>query len=281
MRAAVYGYGRAGASLARTLPRAGVQVVAVGARGEPARSRAAADHPGAHIFTDIGSQAWRDVDVLFLAVTDRSVSDVARALATTEIPRAVVHLAGSRGLAALEPLEGLSALAMFHPLASLDGHGPIPSGTVVGIETVDLALASRLEALAQAAGLLPWTLRPGQAVRYHAAATIAANHPVALFDVALQLLDDVGVRAGDARRGLARLLRSVADNLEQRPPAEALTGAVARGDIDTVHAHLRAVAHRPDAHALYRALSTRLLPVAGLDHETEDALLRLLASGGD
>ena len=114
--AAVLGLGKAGLSLVASLLDAKVPVVA-GARRLPALARERGELPRA---------------ALFLAVPDGALEQVVAGLARwPELPRAVVHLAGARGLDVLAPLARRTAIASFHPLASLDGEHAIPRGTLI------------------------------------------------------------------------------------------------------------------------------------------------------
>ncbi|MBK5188088.1 MAG: DUF2520 domain-containing protein, partial [Gemmatimonadaceae bacterium] len=77
------------------------------------------------------------------------------------------------------------------------------------------------------------------------------------------------------------LLGAAAENVSALEPAAALTGPVARGDVETVRAHLDALADVPEILALYRALSREALPLAaagGADRARLEALARALGS---
>jgi predicted short-subunit dehydrogenase-like oxidoreductase (DUF2520 family) len=97
---------------------------------------------------------------------------------------------------------------------------------------------------------------------YHAAATLLSNGLVALFDAALA----VGARATSDPRALhaalATLLAATSANLQRSTPQAAVTGPVARGDVDVVRGHLERLAADPSALEIYRALGRRLLALA-------------------
>ncbi len=67
------------------------------------------------------------------------------------------------------------------------------------------------------------------------------------------------------RLALIGLLRGTLENLERQSPERALTGPVSRGDVATVRRHLNALADKPEALALYRLLSHRMLGMAVRD----------------
>jgi predicted short-subunit dehydrogenase-like oxidoreductase (DUF2520 family) len=83
---------------------------------------------------------------------------------------------------------------------------------------------------------------------YHAAATIASNHLVALLGQAERVAATAGVPL-DAYMGL---VRATVDNVAELGPRAALTGPVRRGDDATVARHLSAL--DPDERPAYEAM---------------------------
>src|SRR5690606_8021447 len=138
-----------------------------------------------------------------------------------------------------------------------------------------LAVGRRLvRALGGRPFVIPPTLRP----LYHAAATYASNYLVALIAVAARLMQSAGVDQEDALPAMLHLVRGTLDNLEQLGPAAALTGPIARGDVDTVRLHLARLSD--EDRALYCALgreTVRLARAAGLDPGRAVTLESLLA----
>lgn len=66
-------------------------------------------------------------------------------------------------------------------------------------------------------------------------------------------------RSRDAQRALAPLIRASTDGISERPLAQALTGPLVRGDVDTIERHLAALARDPSLADLYRRLALELL----------------------
>ena len=108
-------------------------------------------------------------------------------------------------------------------------------------------------------GLRPFRVAADQRAEYHAAATIASNHLVALLGQAARVADAAGVPA----EALLPLVRAAIDNVDALGAGDALTGPVARGDADTVARHLDALP--PDERATYRALAREALRLSGRD----------------
>ena len=98
------------------------------------------------------------------------------------------------------------------------------------------------------------------------------------YSAAVRLAEDAGIDTVAARTMYRPLLAGTVANLGLLPPAHALTGAVRRGDLATIKAHLAALG-RSDR-ALYRELGRRALALARrhhLDPERIAAMADLLA----
>ena len=85
-------------------------------------------------------------------------------------------------------------------------------------------------------------------LRYHAAAVIASNHLVAL----LGQVERVAATVDVPLEAYLDLVRGTVDNVAALGPSRALTGPVARGDLDTVERHLAALP--PEERGAYGAM---------------------------
>mgnify|MGYP000184197930 CR=1 FL=1 len=179
-----------------------------------------------------------------------------------------LHTSGALAADASGPLAPLVDLGFdvgaLHPLRAVPaGGGPgVLRGALAAIAGGPAALATA-RALAQAVGLEVFEIAAaGEArVRYHAGACLAAGGAVALIDAALALFASAGIERDLGRRALCDLVVSAANNTRATPAASALTGPIARGDVDVVAAHLASL-RGPDLareRDLYRTLSSRLL----------------------
>ena len=263
-RVAVVGRGRLGSALAQALDRAGNEVVLV--PGYPAPGRAALTAACA---------------VVVLAVRDDAIEACARALTdegALDGSHALLHCAGSR------PADALSAFpaagrALCHPLTSIapDAGADVFSGVTFAIEG-DAAGRLHAERIARAVGGLPVTLEGAGLALYHAGAVMASNYlPVLLFAGARLLVAAGFPDEVSARRALGPLVRATLENALRMGPAGALTGPIARGDLETVALHLEAMRALPDLEALYRALGVATSALApALDGAARRALLERL-----
>jgi predicted short-subunit dehydrogenase-like oxidoreductase (DUF2520 family) len=196
-----------------------------------------------------------------VATPDAANAETAVLLAPNLRPGAlVVHLSGACPLAELDKLHRARpdvAIGTLHPLQSL------PSVELGSVRLAGSWCAvegpESLERLAVTLGMRPFRVAPDDRARYHAAATIASNHLVAVLGQAARVARDAGVPA----EALWPLVRATLDNVEAVGAPDALTGPVARGDADTVARHLDVLP--ADERDAYRALAREALRLTGRD----------------
>ena len=104
---------------------------------------------------------------------------------------------------------------------------------------------------------------------------MSAGNVVALFDVAIEMLVQCGLKRSEAQKILLPLIASTVRNLETKEPADALTGTFARGDVETVKLHLASLKRHKLANALelYRLLGKRSLKLTK-DHRHITQILK-------
>ncbi|HXV75231.1 MAG TPA: Rossmann-like and DUF2520 domain-containing protein [Candidatus Polarisedimenticolaceae bacterium] len=219
------------------------------------------------------ARAARLGEVVLLAVTDDAIESVAQRLAEANVEfaeRVVLHHAGALGPEALAPLARRgAAVGVLHPLQALgSGRGPVGllRGARVRIEGHARAVAVARR-LARAFGMVPLRLTRQLGARdrvaYHAAASLASNDLVALFATAIEVFESIGTTRGEAIAALTPLVRATLEQLAAAGPRGALTGPVARGDVETLERHLDELPRRvPEAAEIHRVLSLRLLAIA-------------------
>jgi predicted short-subunit dehydrogenase-like oxidoreductase (DUF2520 family) len=181
-----------------------------------------------------------DADIALIAVRDSQIQDAAFQLSGSGVAYPVVaHLSGFNPVTDLAVLVPTGAsIGGFHPLQTL----PHPvkgaaalAGSYVAITGEDLAY-DMLMHLGDSLGMSPFALtdegRPG----YHAAAAAAANFIVTCLATSADLMESVGIDPAVVRP----LVEQVVANVFDGDPDQALTGPIARGDLETVIGHLTA-----------------------------------------
>ncbi len=279
----IIGPGRAGVGLALALARAGHGVLLYG------RRRKAVPKP---LSLTVGpadaapTPAWAaQAGIVVLAVRDDAVRPLAEALARAGAIRpehVVLHLSGVQGQEALGSLvSSRAALGSLHPLQTISEPERAPErlrGAWAAVEGMPRAVAAG-EALARALGMRPFRVTGKAKAVYHAGAVFASNYFVVVEAVAQRLLRHAGLTHAQAWQALRPLVEGTLENLMRQEPKDALTGPVARGDVDTVRRHVEALT-KDDA-LLYRALGRAALELAekaGMDEGTAGRVAEALAT---
>lgn len=169
--------------------------------------------------------------LILLCVPDDEIASVATQI-TPSAEYVVAHVAGSRALNVLAPH---TRVASMHPLAAL-------STTEVGAKRLRGATycvsgdSLVREVVASLEGRVI-TLNDAQRTLYHATASVAANHLVAL----LGQVQTLATAAGLTLEDFLPLAQQALDDAAALGPAGALTGAASRGDMSTIDAHLAVI----------------------------------------
>jgi predicted short-subunit dehydrogenase-like oxidoreductase (DUF2520 family) len=265
----VVGAGAVGTALAMRLSRAGIPVSGIHARRADQAAQAGVL---AGVLGSSGEypRLVGESDVVIVAVRDAGVPEVTADLVRRELLRrgqVLLHCSGARPAGeALAPARGLVAgLGTLHPLVSFAD--PVLAATAlkgagIGIEGDEAGLAAARQ-LALGMGARPIEINGAKMALYHAAAVMASNDLCGLADAAARLAERAGVPAADALDALAPLILGTARNIAELGLPRALTGPIARGDVELVERHLAAIAKdAPEVAELYLAAGRRVLDVA-------------------
>ncbi len=179
------------------------------------------------------ADAAEGVDLVVIATPDDTVAQVA-SLVKPVASTTVIHLSGSLGL---DVLHGHPRRGSLHPLMPLPtpaiGAERLASGITFAVAGDPLTTR-----MAEALGGRVVRVEDASRTAYHAAASIAANHLVALIGQVERVADTIGLPL----EAFAGLLHAAIDDALALGPRRALTGPAARGDWDTVERHRSALA---------------------------------------
>ncbi|HDP24938.1 MAG TPA: D-glycero-beta-D-manno-heptose 1-phosphate adenylyltransferase [Deltaproteobacteria bacterium] len=253
---AVIGLGRVGSTLHTLLKEAGhIPQWVVTSReteaGTPACS-SIPEHPGA-------------VEVIFITVPDGAIFSCAQELAHRwgDACRGICffHCSGLLTSEALSPLAHLGAeVGSLHPLQSIttfDQARALLKESWFTFEGTKRCRNSASEIISSIGSALV-DIAPEEKTFYHCAAVMASNYLVTL----LCLANDIISRTGLDLEHLFPLVKGTLSNIEVQGRS-ALTGPVARGDWQTVEAHLRGLSEQfPDIVETYRALGRATARIA-------------------
>ena len=252
----IIGVGRVGMALGRSLEAAGHVVVSAHAISSESRERARLSFPNAALAEPAAVSA--SCNLLLLTVPDDQLADLVAGLAAVGAFRPgqfVLHASGRHGLLPLLPAIDAGAVGLaIHPAMTFTGE----PGDVDRLQDCPFAVTTAAgfravaEALVLEMGGEPVWVNDADRVAYHASLTHASNHLTVLVEQAAALLADIGV--ADPHSLLRPLVVTALDNTLARG-AQAPTGPVSRGDVETVSAHLEELP--ADLQDAYRAASER------------------------
>jgi predicted short-subunit dehydrogenase-like oxidoreductase (DUF2520 family) len=277
------GAGRAGTAMAAALARAGHRVVAASAVSDASLGRLAASLPEVPVVRP--QQVVERADLVLLTVPDDALGGLVSGLAATDVPlagRFMAHASGRHGLGVLDPVVAKGALPLaLHPVMTFTGRREDVArmaGISFGV-TAPTVLRPVAEVLVVEMGGEPVFIDDDKRGIYHAALASSANHLVTLVVQSADMLRAAGV--ADPAHMLAPLLGAALENALSLGDA-ALTGPVARGDADTVAAHVVAIkAAAPEALGAYLALARltaeRALAARTLSADDAQRLLGVLS----
>lgn len=276
--------GRVGAVLGAALAAAGHVVIATSGVSDASLRRAEELLPGVPLLAP--DEVVSRCDLVLLAVPDDALPGLVRGLAAAGAFRPgqiVAHTCGAHGTSVLSPAARAGVLPLaLHPVMTFTGRVEDVARLAAcsfGVTANDEPGWSVAEALVVEMGAEPVRVPEPARQLYHAALAHGANHLAVLVRDAVDVLRAAGV--APAERVLGPLLSAALDNA-LRHGDRALTGPVARGDAETVGAHLRVLAERvPELAPAYRAMARRTAVRAQacglLGHDAAGAVLTVLS----
>jgi len=264
----IIGAGRVGRALGRGLRESGWRIGAVVTRSVASARRAARFVGAGKSFAGLTRNVLSS-RVILIATPDDEIANVAQELTSIGeeelLGKTVLHTSGALDSSVLEPLRNAgAAVGSMHPLQSFSGV-TVPSleGRVFTVEGDTQAVRAARQ-IARTLGGTPVLIAGNKKVLYHAAATMAAGHVLAVEEAATQLLLSLGMKRSEAVRALLPLTRQVLENFERLGPRAAWTGPLSRGDYKIVRAHWIALQDSPtefaQAQEALSRLAARVLP---------------------
>ncbi|MEM7247111.1 MAG: DUF2520 domain-containing protein [Acidobacteriota bacterium] len=267
----IVGPGALGRALARGLAASGWRVGLVGRDADATAAAAAecsvevAGHSG-----DLAA-AVAGADPLLLTVPDDALATVIASLVPVGswTGRCVLHCSGSRGADLLSELAAAGATTgSLHPIMSLPrvtgGAAEIPSATPFTYEGDPAALPLVTRMVDDLGGRLQRLGGGGKAL-YHLASCLAGNLATVLLGLSSELLEEVAIE--DGAELLSPLATRSVSGAAATEPYAALTGPLARGDVDTLTAHVTALRSSRRLRLLRAYLDLQLLALDALRRE--------------
>lgn len=265
---AIIGCGRVGRTLARQLTAAGYEPVGFASRSRQSAEKAASiSGRPENVYDDIAAAA-KSAGLVFLTTPDHAIAPTCRTIADGrgfQKDAVVLHCSGALSSDILKPAgECGASVGSMHPLQSFAAVGE--ENPFVGIKAAvegDPAALALAREVAGALGADPISIRTEGKTLYHAAAVVASNYLVTLMRLSFDLLEAAGVESSETFDVLKPLINGTLTNIEGVGIPDALTGPIARGDVETVANHLSAIRELSEEAAdLYARVGIATIEVA-------------------
>ena len=263
MTIGIIGAGKAGTTLGAYLCRNKIAVSGYYSRTYE-HAVSAADFTETKAYYDIQSIVDAS-DTLFIATPDGEIAHVWDCIANYKLAwKVICHFSGSLSSYVFSGIEATGASGCsIHPMFAF-------SDKFKSYETFSTAYITmegneeavqKMRQLFEGLGHKVCLVKAEDKMKYHAAAALASNYMIGLFQTSLNLLSECGFSEEDGRRLLEPLVRNNVNAMLECPTAEVLTGPVERNDTGTVQKHLN-VLQGTNAEDIYRCIGKELLMIA-------------------
>lgn len=200
-------------------------------------------------------------DVIWFCVPDGEIARAVGAFSQVQCHgKYAFHSSGVLSSDALSSLRRAGArVASVHPLMTfVKGSVPELTGVPFAIEG-DASAVRVAESIVRDLGGQAVGIKKQDKVAYHAFATMICPLLVSLLAASEKTAARAGLSAADARRRMLPIIRQTLHNYEKLGPAGAFSGPIVRGDMETIRAHLKALANVRSAKNVYAALARAAL----------------------
>jgi predicted short-subunit dehydrogenase-like oxidoreductase (DUF2520 family) len=264
---AVVGCGKVGTVIGRELQNAGYRLVGLADVSQQALEDAAKTLHAENI-SGRPEQVTPKADIVFIATPDGAIGDTCRGIVDNAgfgKGTVVIHFSGALPSTVLSPAKSLGAfIGSMHPLQSVASKNVTNAfqGVTFSIEG-DEAARGVMKGIIDDLGATHILIETQSKCLYHAAAAIACNYLVTLEDAAIELMEEAGIGRENAFKVMGPLIRATLKNIESIGTEQALTGPIARGDVETVKRHVEEIeARKPKWLSLYKLLGLHTLDIA-------------------
>jgi predicted short-subunit dehydrogenase-like oxidoreductase (DUF2520 family) len=284
---AIVGCGIVGTAMGRLLSRADYCISGVVTK-HLETARRAAEATGAEGFSVCPWEVTRGANIVFITTPDDLIESTCVTISEHkgfERNAVVIHCSGALSSDILSSARASEAVvATLHPLqsfASIDQAVGLVPGSFCTIEGDKDALPIVRQIVEDIGGILR-EITAEKKTLYHAAAVAASNYLVTLIYLALELDKTAGLTSDTSYEALLPLIQGTLSNIGEKGIPGALTGPIARGDVATVSAHVKAIKQdAPKFLTLYRCLGLYAVDLAKakgtLDKVAADKLVALLS----
>jgi len=206
--------------------------------------------------------------LVIVAVPDARIAETAQVVSANQKSYenfVFIHTSGSLSSEELKSLHDKGAsVASFHPLQTF------PASKITSLKNKWIAIEGdrkALHACVQLAKILDahtFTISKETKVLYHTAAVFASNYLVTLLSVVEEIASRIHIPKKNIWKIYRPIIEQTVQNVFSSSPAKALTGPIARGDLNTVTKHLQELSKKKLNHLvpLYSVLGIETAKLA-------------------
>jgi len=242
----IIGAGKVGSFLAHSFIRAGFRISEVYSRSQDP-AKALAKKTGSKVAGAV-DELDGATELIIISVPDDQIVSV-----VSELPPFKGVVAHTSGTVPIDVFRGkVEKYGVFYPLQTIGNETPPnPEKIPICLEASDRQTRELLEEAAAGITGNIYHLNSEQRRIAHIAAVFACNFTNHLYKVSADILQGYGLPFDLLRP----LIKETARKALEQPPGEIQTGPAARGDIETIKAHLELLKDEPELKDLYIQLS--------------------------
>ena len=201
-------------------------------------------------------------DYIIIAVPDDNIQCVIDEIQQSGLNikgKTFVHTSGVVGLDVFTRLrQNKIKVGCFHPLMAVTDSSESFQGITFDI-CGDKTFVKDIEPIVEDLDAHLIVVDEYQKAKLHLAAVITSNYLVTLMGMSHELFVESDLNQDQLHRALIPLMQSALNNLEMQAPPEALTGPIARGDVETITRHLSLLKDKPELKSAYQKLGSETL----------------------
>ncbi len=243
LKIGIIGAGKVGTTLGKHLACNGMSIAGYVSRSHES-AEAAAEFTGTtayHTLEELVSAS----DTLFLTTPDGEIGGVWDCIRDARIglqEKIICHFSGSLSSNVFSGIEQTGAYGCsIHPMFAFNdkftSYQEFPQA-ILTMEGDQRAKSAMTSLFGDCLGHRILAIQTEDKVKYHAAAAMASNYMIGLYQVSLHLLGECGFSQEEGNALLRSLVLANVENMLEKGAQAALTGPIERNDLDTVKKHL-------------------------------------------
>lgn len=236
----IIGAGKAGTTLGKYLMKRDVAISGFYSRNEKS-AKESAEFTKTRAYNKV-ADIIKVSDTLFITTPDGEIANIWDCITAYQLTdKTICHFSGSLSSAVFEGIDKTGARGCsIHPMYAFSDKFTSYRQFSKAILTMegDLQAVHIMKNLFEALGHKVMTVQAEDKMKYHAAAALASNYMLGLFQMSVDLLKECGFEQEDCYTLLGSLVRENIATMVEHGTEFALTGPIERNDIETVKKHL-------------------------------------------